>query len=64
MKKVPKAAVSLLLNYFVDDPLPKLPKLLTLAETLDRGHKRTNKIRRLREILMDENNNWHLFVKN
>jgi len=63
MKKVPKAAVSLLLNYFVDDPLPKLPKLLTLAETLDRGHKRTNKIRRLREILMDENNNWHLFVK-
>ncbi len=63
MKKVPKPAVSLLLNYFVNDPLPKLPRLLTLAESLDRGHKRTNKIRRLREILMDENNNWHLFVK-
>jgi len=43
--------------------MKKLPKLFALAEALDRGHKRTADIRRIRGFLLDEKNNWHVFAE-
>ncbi|MDY0231976.1 MAG: radical SAM protein [Candidatus Saccharicenans sp.] len=63
MKKVPRKAVNLALNYLSNDPMKKLPRLFTLAEALDRGHQRTQDIRRIRGFLLDESNNWHIFAK-
>ncbi|MDD8031099.1 MAG: radical SAM protein [Acidobacteriota bacterium] len=63
MKKVPRRAVNLALNYLSNDPMKKLPRLFTLAEALDRGHQRTQDIRRIRGFLLDESNNWHIFAK-
>lgn len=63
MKKVPRRAVNLALNYLSNDPMKKLPRLFTLAEALDRGHQRTEDIRRIRGFLLDKSNNWHIFAK-
>lgn len=63
MKKVPRRAVNLALNYLSNDPMKKLPRLFTLAEALDRGHQRTQDIRRIRGFLLDKSNNWHIFAK-
>jgi len=54
MNMVPKKAVNLAIKYLSDDPMKKLPKLFALAEALDRGHKRTADIRRIRGFLLDE----------
>jgi len=50
MNMVPKKTVNLAIKYLSDDPMKKLPKLFALAEALDRGHKRTADIRRIREL--------------
>lgn len=63
MNMVPKKAVNLAIKYLSDDPMKKLPKLFALAEALDRGHKRTADIRRIRGFLLDEKNNWHVFAE-
>jgi len=63
MNRLQKTTVSLLLNYVADDPLGKLPKMIELAEKLDKGNLYTSQIRVVRDALMDENNVWHTFVK-
>ncbi len=63
MNMVPKKAVNLAIKYLSDNPMKKLPKLFALAEALDRGHKRTADIRRIRGFLLDEKNNWHVFAE-
>jgi len=47
-----------------DDPLEKLPKIIELAETLDKDNMHATQIKAVREILSDENNVWYTFVKN
>ncbi len=64
MNKIQKTAVSLLLNYISDNPMEKLPKMLDIAEKLDRGNLHADYINALRKILLDENNVGHTFVKN
>jgi len=63
MNRIQKAAVKLLLNYISEDPLGKLPKMIKLAEKLDRENLYANQINVLRNILLDENNVWHTFVE-
>jgi len=58
-----KAAVNMLLNYIVDDPLGKLPKIIDLAEKVDRGHMHTSQLETVRKTVLDENNVWHTFVE-
>jgi len=64
MNRLQKTAVNLLLNYIADNPMEKLPKMFELAEKLDKGNWYSTQIRGLRNILLDENNAWHAFVKN
>jgi len=64
MNKIQKTAASLLLNYISDNPMEKLPKMFEIAEKLDRGNLYATQISVLRNILLDENNVWHTFVKN
>ncbi len=47
-----------------DDPLEKLPKIIELAEKLDKDNMHATQIKAVREILSDENNVWYTFVKN
>lgn len=63
MNLVQKAAVKMLLRYIADDPMEKLPKMLNLAEKLDKGHLHTPHINGLREVLLDENSVWHTFAQ-
>jgi len=64
MNRIKKTAVSLLLNYVSDDPMEKLPKMFNIAEKLDRGNLHANMISGMRNVILDENNVWHTFVKN
>jgi len=64
MNKIQKAAANMLLNYLADNPMEKLPKMFEVAEKLDRGNLHATQIKVMREILLDENNIWHTFVKN
>ncbi|HQA59299.1 MAG TPA: hypothetical protein PK033_15690, partial [Acetivibrio sp.] len=63
MNMIQKAAVNMLLNYITDNPVQKLPKMFELAEKLDRGNLHTHHIRTVRNVLLDEKNVWHIFVK-
>jgi len=42
----------------------KLPKMIEIAEKLDRGNLYSTQIRTVRNVLLDENNVWHTFVQN
>lgn len=64
MNMIQKAATNMLLNYIVDDPLEKMPKIIELAEKLDRGNIHATQIKAVRDVLSDENNVWYTFVKN
>jgi len=64
MNKIQKAAVNMLLNYVADNPIEKMPKMLDIAEKLDRGNLHATQINALRNVLLDENNIWHTFVEN
>jgi len=64
MDVIQKAALKMLLHYIEDDPMEKLPKMLDIAEKLDRGNLHAPQIKGLREVLLDENNVWHTFTKN
>ena len=52
MNKIQKTAVSLLLNYISDNPMEKLPKMLDIAEKLDRGNLHADYINALRKICL------------
>ncbi|NLY43684.1 MAG: radical SAM protein [Clostridiaceae bacterium] len=64
MNRIQKTAVNLLLNYISDNPMGRLPKMLEIAEKLDRGGLHSVQINALRNILLDENNIWHTFTEN
>jgi len=64
MNRIQKTAANMLLNYIADDPLEKLPKIIELAEKLDKDNMHATQIKAVREILSDENNVWYTFVKN
>ncbi|MGI5970996.1 MAG: radical SAM protein [Oscillospiraceae bacterium] len=64
MNMIQRRAVNVLLNYVTDDPIKKLPKMLELAEKLDRGNLHSTQISALRNLLLDENSVWHSFVRN
>lgn len=63
MNKIQKTAFNLMLDYVVDNPLEKLPKIIELAEKLDRGNLHTSLINGVRNIVLDEDNVWHTFVE-
>lgn len=63
MNTIQKSALNMLLNYVMDDPLGKLPRMLDLAEKLDKGNMHAPQINGLRDILLDDNNVWHIFVE-
>ncbi len=58
MNKLQKAAVSMLVHYVTDNPIDKLPKMLAVAEKLDREQIHANQLRLIREALLDESSNW------
>jgi len=64
MNIVQKAAANMLLNYISDDFLGKLPRILKLAEKLDRGNFHATQITTVRNVLLDESNVWHTFARN
>ena len=64
MSRIQRTAVNLILDYISTDPMEKLPKMLDLAEKLDRGKHYTKEIRVMRDALTDEENIWHTFTKN
>jgi hypothetical protein len=41
----------------------KLPKMLKIAEKLDRAKLHENQIKILREVMLDESSVWHGFTK-
>jgi hypothetical protein len=41
MNKIQRTAVNMMLNYFSDNPMEKLPKIFEIAEKLDRGNLHT-----------------------
>jgi len=47
----------------MEDPLGKLPRMLDLAEKLDKGDMHATQINGLRDVLLDENNVWHTFAE-
>lgn len=63
MKMFQKAAVNMLLNYITDDPFGKAPKIIKLAEKLDRGNLHTSQINAVRNVMLDENSVWHTFIE-
>jgi len=64
MNIVQKAAANMLLNYISDDFLGKLPRILKLAEKLDRGNFHATQITTVRNVLLDESSVWHTFARN
>lgn len=64
MNIVQKAAANMLLNYISDDFLGKLPRILKMAEKLDRGNFHATQITTVRNVLLDESNVWHTFARN
>jgi len=54
----------MLLNYISDDFLGKLPRILKLAEKLDRGNFHATQITTVRNVLLDESSVWHTFARN
>jgi len=64
MNIIRKTTAKMLLNYISDDFLGKLPKIINLAEKLDRGNYHATQINAVRNVLLDENNVWHTFVRN
>lgn len=63
MKMLQRAMVELLLRYLVNNPIAKLPKMIKLAEKMDRGKLHTSQIQAIRTALSDETGNWHCLVK-
>jgi len=63
MNRIQKSALNMLLNYVMEDPLGKLPRMLDLAEKLDKGDMHATQINGLRDVLLDENNVWHTFAE-
>ncbi|HWR23511.1 MAG TPA: radical SAM protein [Feifaniaceae bacterium] len=63
MKAVQKTAVNLLLQYMSDNPMEKLPKMLEIAEKLDRDHLQATQIQAVKEALLDEEGVWHGFAE-
>lgn len=64
MNRIHKTALNLLLNYISDNPIEKIPKMLEIAEKLDRGNLHAVQINALRNVLLGENNVWHTFIEN
>jgi MoaA/NifB/PqqE/SkfB family radical SAM enzyme len=61
--KVQKASVTLLLRYAAQEPLERLPAMLSLAEKLDRSGQYAQQIALFREALLDKDSLWHGFVQ-
>ena len=64
MRGLQKTVLEMLLRYMSHNPMEKLPKMFDLAEKLDRKKIRTNEIRALRDVLLNENSNWHRLTVN
>jgi sulfatase maturation enzyme AslB (radical SAM superfamily) len=63
MKSVQKTAVNLLLQYLSNNPMEKLPKMLSIAEKMDSDNLYASQIKTIREVLLDENSVWHGFAE-
>ena len=64
MRGLQKTVLEMLLRYMSHNPMEKLPKMFDLAEKLDRKKIRTNEIQALRDVLLNENSNWHRLTVN
>lgn len=64
MTNIKKTGVDLLLRYLASNPIKNLPKMITLAEKMDRGNIHTSQISEIRKVLLDENNVWYTFAEN
>ncbi|NLM49892.1 MAG: radical SAM protein, partial [Clostridiaceae bacterium] len=58
-----KTAARIILKSIADDPMGKLPRMIDLAEKLDKGKRHTVQINGIRNMLLDEENVWHTFAK-
>lgn len=63
MKKVRNTALDLLLRYLSNDPMNKLPAILSIAQKLDRRQIHTTQIQELKRVLLDDQNIWHHFIR-
>jgi len=63
MMKVQKTAVNLLFKYLSDNPMEKLPKLLSAADMIDKGHLHKDMIASIRKALLDEDSVWREFTQ-
>lgn len=63
MRKLRDVFLDVLLRYLIEDPIAKLPTILSLAEKLEKGHIYEREIRGAREALADESGVWRRFAE-
>lgn len=63
MRNMRNALLEVLLNYFMADPIARLPTVLSIAEKLEKGHIYSKEIRAVREALADETGVWRKFAE-
>ncbi len=63
MKGVRNIALEMALRYVAEDPMGRLPSILSLAETLDQARVHTKEIQGVKSVLSDKNSVWYRFVE-
>ena len=63
MNLIKKKTVDLLLDYMAKDPIKNLPKMIDLAETLDRKNMHSGQIKVFRETIINPDSVWSIFVQ-
>lgn len=63
MKSLQKHAINRILGYVSDKPMERLPKIIDIAEKIDRGGPNAHHIRAIRRAVLDKDSNWHLAVE-
>ena len=63
MNLIKKKTVDLLLDYMAKDPIKNLPKMIDLAETLDRKNMHSGQIKVFRDTIINPDSVWSTFVQ-
>lgn len=61
---VQKVTMNLLIHYLADNPMEKLPRMLSIAEKMDCNGNYKQQIKVIREVLNDKSSVWHQYVEN